>query len=258
MIFRKPAIPGVDGDLLVRDATRRLDAPSRRAFLRGTGSLGSLVMLTGCSVTDGAGAENLLKAVSRFNDRVQAWMFDPKRLARTFPESAIARPFPFNAFYAREDAPEIDAEDWQLEIGGRVSDRTPWTLARLASLPQETQITEHICIEGWSAVGKWTGPRLATLLQRIGADLTARYVGFRCADRYSTSLDMPSALHPQTQITLGFDGGALPRDYGYPMKVRVPTKLGFKNPKHVVELFVTNDYPGGFWEDRGYNWFAGL
>ncbi|MDH3580557.1 MAG: molybdopterin-dependent oxidoreductase, partial [Hyphomicrobiales bacterium] len=108
------------------------------------------------------------------------------------------------------------------------------------------------------AIGKWSGSRLAHFLELIGADARAKYVGFRCEDRYSTSLDMATARHSQTLIALQFDGQTLPRAYGFPMKVRVPTKLGFKNPKHVNELFVTNDYPGGFWEKQGYNWFAGL
>jgi len=254
----KLVIPGVDPDLLVKDAVGLMTRSSRRAFLRGTAGLGSLLLLSGCSVTDSAGAETLLKAVSRFNDDVQAWMFDPTRLAPTYSAAEITRPFPFNAFYAEADAPEIDEADWQLTIGGLAEDKSPWTLARLRTLPQETQITQHICIEGWSAIGKWSGVRLSHFLDRIGADKSAKYVGFLCDDRYSTSLDMPTALHPQTQITLGFDDGPLPRSYGFPIKVRVPTKPGFKNPKHVVELFVTNDYPGGFWENQGYNWFSGL
>ena len=254
----KRPIPGVDAALLAKDAAAALPLSTRRAFLRGSGSLGALVMLTGCDVVDGASAENLLRAVSRLNDRVQAWMFDPDRMARTYRQADITRPFPFNAFYPPEDAPRVDGEAWRLHVVGRVTDTSQWTLERLHRLPKETQITQHICIEGWSAIGKWSGPRLSDFLRRIGADLTAKYVGFRCEDRYSTSLDMATALHPQTQMTLGMDNGPLPRPYGFPMKVRVPTKLGFKNPKHVNELFVTNDYPGGFWEDRGYNWFSGL
>ena len=82
-------------------------------------------------------------------------------------------------------------------------------------------------------------------------------MGFRCADGYYTSIDMPTALHPQTLLTLTFDGQTLPARYGFPLKLRMPTKLGYKNPKHVEALFVTNTYPGGYWEDRGYNWFGG-
>jgi DMSO/TMAO reductase YedYZ molybdopterin-dependent catalytic subunit len=251
-------IPGVDAKLLVKDATRLMTPTSRRAFLAGSGGLGSLLLLTGLGVTSSGSAEKLLRAMSGFNDEVQAAMFSPARLAKTYSEADITRPFPFNAFYAEDEAPKIAEVDWQLEVSGLVRDRTPWTLARLRSLPQETQITRHICIEGWSAIGKWTGVRLSTFLERIGADARASYVGFTCDDRYSTSLDMPTALHPQTQITLGLDGGPLPRAYGFPIKVRVPTKLGFKNPKHVVAMTVTNDYPGGFWENQGYNWFSGL
>ena len=118
-------------------------------------------------------------------------------------------------------------------------------------------MTRLICVEGWSAIGKWSGVRFSNFLQRIGADTTAKYVGFQCSDDYSTSIDMATALHPQTQLTFKFADQILPPKYGFPMKLRIPTKLGFKNPKHIVALFVTTDYPGGYWEDKGYNWFSG-
>ena len=120
-----------------------------------------------------------------------------------------------------------------------------------------SQITRHICVEGWSAIGKWGGVTFKTFLERVGADLTARYVGFKCADNYYTSIDMPTALHAQTLLTFKFADELLPVAYGFPMKLRMPTKLGFKNPKHITAIFVTNDYPGGYWEDQGYNWFSG-
>ena len=130
-------------------------------------------------------------------------------------------------------------------------------VADLRKLPQTSQVTRHICVEGWSAIGKWGGVPFRAFLERIGADLTARYIGFRCADKYSTSIDMPTALHPQTLLTLDFPGDPNETKYGYPVKLRVPTKLGFKNPKFVMAIFVTNDYPGGYWENLGYNWFSG-
>jgi DMSO/TMAO reductase YedYZ molybdopterin-dependent catalytic subunit len=132
-----------------------------------------------------------------------------------------------------------------------------WTLEELRALPQESQITRHICIEGWSAIGKWGGVRFADFLARSGADTTAKYVAFQCADNYSTSIDMPTALHAQTLLTLTYDGQVLPPKYGFPMKLRMPTKLGYKNPKHIVSITVTNQYPGGYWENQGYNWFGG-
>ena len=107
------------------------------------------------------------------------------------------------------------------------------------------------------SIGKWSGVRFSTFLERIGADTTAKYVGFKCADDYYTSIDMPSALHPQTLLAFRFADQILPPKYGFPMKLRIPTKLGFKNPKHIRAIFVTNMYPGGYWEDQGYNWFSG-
>jgi len=226
-------------------------------LLRGGASLGLLSLLTGCDIIDGESAERALMQVSHFNDRVQAWLFSPSKLAPTYPDSAVARPFPYNAYYPEEDAPEVDADDYKLIVGGLVESKESWTLDELHALPQETQITRLVCVEGWSAIGKWTGIPLREFLRQIGADQRAKYVWFRCAEGYSTSIDMPTALHPQTQMTLRIDGEVLPRKYGFPMRVRIPTKLGFKNPKHVMELAVTNKYLGGYWEDRGYNWFSG-
>ncbi len=108
-----------------------------------------------------------------------------------------------------------------------------------------------------SAIGSWTGTPLRDFLERVGADTRAKYVWFRCAEGYSNTIDMPTALHPQTQMTFRFDDRILPRAYGFPMKIRIPTKLGFKNPKYVVAMEVTNDYKGGYWEDQGYNSFSG-
>jgi DMSO/TMAO reductase YedYZ molybdopterin-dependent catalytic subunit len=249
--------PGVDAELLVKDAAKRIPDPARRAFLRGGASLGTLALLTGCDIIDGPSAERALMQVSYFNDRVQAWLFNPGKLAPTYPEAAVTRPFPFNAYYPEEDAPEVDEQDYKLEVGGMVENKKSWTLDELYALPQETQITRLICVEGWSAIGKWTGTPLRQFLRLIGADARAKYVWFRCAEGYSTSIDMPTALHPQTQMTFRFDGQILPRKYGFPMKVRMPTKLGFKNPKHVMEMAVTDRYLGGYWEDQGYNWFSG-
>ena len=245
-----PAVTASD----LRPALRRLE---RRGLIRGGLSLGALTMLTGCNLSDGDAVDRALFAMSHWNDRVQAWLFDPNRLAPIFPASAITKPFPYNGFYPEDSTPEIDPADWSLAVSGLVDDRTPWTLPRLRALPQESQITRHICIEGWSAIGQWSGVPLRSFLQRVGADPRARYVGFKCADRYYGSLDMASARHPQTILALDFLGQPLPEAYGFPMRVRVPTKLGFKSPKFVTAIAVTNDNPGGYWDDQGYNWFSG-
>lgn len=195
--------------------------------------------------------------MSGWNDRVQDWLFDPTKLAPEYPETAITVPFPFNAFYEEDKVPEIDTEDYQLELSGLIRNRKPWTLPELYALPQVSQITRHICVEGWSAIGKWGVTPFRTFLERVGADTTAKYVGFKCEDDYYSSLDMATALHPQTLLAFRFADQILPAKYGFPMKLRVPTKLGFKNPKHIQAIFVTNEYPGGYWEDQGYNWFSG-
>ena len=254
----RKTIPGVDPRLLIKDAAKLLPDPSRRLFLRGAAGVGAITMLTGCDIIDSNAADNALMMMSRFNDRVQALLFNPNTLAPTYAERDITRPFPFNAYYDQDDAPEVDGETYRLEVGGLVDEKKPWTLKELYALPQEKQITRHVCVEGWSAIGSWTGARLSDFLKRVGADTRAKYVWFQCAEGYSTTIDMPTALHAQTQMTFRFADETLPRSYGFPMKIRMPTKLGFKNPKHVIAMHVTNKDLGGYWEDRGYNWFSGL
>jgi len=229
----------------------------RRLFLRQGLSLGSLALLSGCELTDNEGVQKLLTAMSRWNDGAQALLFSSTRLAPEYPESAITKPFPFNAFYSEEEVPDVDGRHYKLELAGLIRDKKPWALPELYALPQTSQVTRHICVEGWSAIGKWSGVRFSDFLARIGADTTAKYVGFKCADQYYSSIDMPTALHPQTLLAFRYADQILPPEYGFPMKLRVPTKLGFKNPKHIMSMFVTNEYPGGYWEDQGYNWFSG-
>jgi DMSO/TMAO reductase YedYZ molybdopterin-dependent catalytic subunit len=235
-----------------------LENIQRRHFLRAGLTVGAMSMLTGCNLQDGDQVDKVLWAMSRWNDRVQAWLFSGRKLAPTFARAQITKPFPFNAFYGQDDIPEVDLTSYSLAVSGRIRDKAPWTLESLRKLPQRSDITRLICVEGWSAIGQWGGVPLKTFLEHIGADTTAKFVGFKCADRYYSSLDMPTALHPQTLLALDYADVALPPEYGYPLRVRVPTKLGFKNPKHVVEIFVSNDNPGGYWEDQGYNWFSGI
>ena len=209
-------------------------------------------MLTGCDISDQDRVQALLKAMSRWNDRAQAFLFRRQALASTYAERDLVHDFRYNAYFPASQAPQLSAADYRLELSGAIEKKRPWSVEELNGLPQQSQITRHVCVEGWSVIGKWAGPRLGDFLQRVGADLTAKYVGFRCADVYYGNIDMATALHPQTIMAVKFADEILPVKFGYPFKVRIPTKLGFKNPK-----WVTNRYPGGFWEDRGYNWFSG-
>jgi DMSO/TMAO reductase YedYZ molybdopterin-dependent catalytic subunit len=228
----------------------------RRFALKRGLSLGGLALLTGCDLSTHSGVDAALWAMLRFNDRVQAALFSRPRLARTYPVSAVTTPFRFNAYYEQWQVRETP-QDWQLELSRLVTDKGPWTLEKLRGLPGESQVIRHICIEGWSQIGQWSGVPLQVFLQRVGADLRARYVSFKCFDGYSTSIDMPSALHPQTILALDFLDEPLAPEWGAPVRLRIPTKLGFKSAKNIQAISVTNTYPGGYWEDQGYNWFSG-
>ena len=229
----------------------------RRLMLRGALSLGALSLLGGCDLEDDDAVDRALFAMLRFNDRAQAWLFDRHRLAAEFPASAITRRPKFNAYYPIYQVRSVDPDTWRLEVGGLVDDKRPWTLSALRGMAQHSQITRHICIEGWSQIGQWSGVRLSDFLQRVGADMRAPFVGFKCFDGYSTSIDMASALQPQTILALEFDGAVLDPPFGAPVRLRIPTKLGFKSAKYLSSVFVSNTKPGGYWEDQGYNWFSG-
>ena len=248
---------GVDQTPLLehRDLVKLIE---RRGVLRGAVSLGALTMLTGCDVTNRDSVQGVLNAMSQFNDRFQAWLFDPNRLAPTFAVADVVDPPRFNAFYNIEDIRPIDVPSWALEPVGLVSDKSKWQLARFEGMPQQEVIIRHICVEGWDYIGQWSGVNLKTFLTSIGADLKARYVAFRCSDGYTSSIDMATALHPQTILATHYAGRPLGIPFGAPIRLRTSTKLGFKNPKWITAIEVTNEYRGGYWEDRGYNWFSGL
>ena len=233
---------------------------NRRALLGRSLAFGAAASLTGCDYDNLKHpdlADRALTAMSRWNDEVQAALFDPHTLAPTFPASAITRPPRFNAFYGIDQAPRVDLATWRLGLTGRIGDKRPWRLAELRALPQESQITRLVCVEGWRVVGQWGGVPLGHFLRRVNADLKARYVSFHCADGYYESIDMASALHPQTILALDFLGAPLTAPFGAPVRLRIPTKLGYKNPKSIVALGVTNTFPSGYWERQGYNWFGG-
>ncbi len=232
----------------------------RRLFLRRGLSLGALTLLAGCDVTDKGPVDGLLRLISRFNDGVQAALFNPSKLAPTYPESEVPAEFRFNAQYGEDRIPIIDPNAWRLELSGLIADKRAWTLEQLKAQPQTAYVARHVCVEGWSMIGKWGGVPLRAFLERVGADLQAKYVVFHCDDPigYTSSIDMASALHPQTILCLTYADKPIAPKFGAPMRLKMTTKLGFKQPKFVSSIRVTNEYAGGYWEDLGYNWFAGV
>jgi DMSO/TMAO reductase YedYZ molybdopterin-dependent catalytic subunit len=230
----------------------------RRKLLRNGLSLGALTLLTGCDISDDDVVQQMFARVSRWNNFVQEELFSRNKLAPEFPESMAVKDFRYNAWYQAPLAPVIEASSYKLELAGLIADKRSWNVRQLYALPQKSQVTRHVCVEGWSMIGKWTGTPLKTFLTMVGADLTAKYVGFVCADGYYESIDMPTALQPQTVMAFKLSDNILPTKYGFPFKIRIPTKLGFKQPKFVTAIYVTNRNPGGFWVDRGYNWFSGI
>jgi DMSO/TMAO reductase YedYZ molybdopterin-dependent catalytic subunit len=244
--------------MLPNEFAKILPTIDRRNIIKSGLSLGALSLLTGCDISDNEAVQAMFARVSRWNNFVQGELFSSAKLAPEYPESMAVKDFRYNAWYHADQAPVLDAASYRLELAGLIETKTPWTVAQLYALPQRTQVTRHVCVEGWSMIGQWTGAPLNELLRRVGADTTARYVGFVCADGYYESIDMATALHPQTIMAFQLSGQTLPPQYGFPFKIRIPTKLGFKNPKFVTALYVTNRNPGGFWVDRGYNWFSGI
>jgi DMSO/TMAO reductase YedYZ molybdopterin-dependent catalytic subunit len=257
--MRSPFRPGTLADAAILDNHKKLIGTlERRGLIRGGLSLGALVMLSGCDVDRPESVESALLAISRLNDSVQSFLFNPNKLAPTYPVSMILRPPKFNAYYDVMDVKPVNGENWRLELSGLFSDKRSWTLPQLQALPQTSMVIKHICVEGWSYIGGWTGVPLRVFLEHTGADLRAKYVAFKTADDYPSSIDMATALHPQTLLALKYGDETLADPFGYPLRLRMATKLGYKNPKWITAIEVTNTYPGGYWEAKGFPWFAGL
>jgi DMSO/TMAO reductase YedYZ molybdopterin-dependent catalytic subunit len=230
----------------------------RRKLLRGGLSLGALTMLTGCNVSNQDSVQAALRAVSAFNDHVQGLLFRPNHLVPTYTEADVLKPPRFNAYYDVEDVKPVDGSTWKLELAGLIDDKRPWTAQQFSGLPEQELIIRHICVEGWDYIGQWSGVNFRHFLERVGADLKAKYVAFRCADDYTGSIDMATALHPQTILATKYAKAPIADPFGFPLRLRTATKLGFKNPKWITAIEVTNEYPGGYWEDRGFNWYSGI
>jgi DMSO/TMAO reductase YedYZ molybdopterin-dependent catalytic subunit len=201
----------------------------------------------------------LLKAGLGFSDWASAKLFRSGHLAATFTDSELTpfNKFPLNSYDV--DDPEVDFDKWNLTVAGEVRKPGSYTLAEIQALPKFTQNTRHVCVEGWDVIGNFGGARLSDFLQAIGADTTARFVTVECADDYYESLDMATALHPQTLLCYEMYGQPLTREHGAPVRLNIPTKVGYKQAKYLTDLKVTNVLQRlGYWEDQGYSQFYGL
>ena len=243
---------------VVTENRKLVDDINRRGLIRGAVSLGALTMLTGCDVSEIDSVQKALRAVSSWNDGVQNAIFRANHLAPTFSSSQVKKPPRFNAYYPIEDVKPVDGASWTLELAGRIKDKRPWRAQELYALPEQEIIIRHVCVEGWDYIGQWSGPNLKTFLQRIGADLTAKYVYFHCADDFTESIDMATALHPQTILATRYANDLITDPFGYPLRLRTSTKLGYKNAKWIKAIEVSNEFRETYWSERGFNWYAGI
>jgi DMSO/TMAO reductase YedYZ molybdopterin-dependent catalytic subunit len=212
--------------------------------------------------------------------RAQRLVVDRKALAQEFAAAEISRDFRANGSISPGDPDyralvESGFADWRLVIDGLVERPMALSLAQLRSQPARTQITRHDCVEGWSAIGKWSGARLGPLLDKAGLKPQARYIVFHCADtldpnvspalgRYYESIDLIDAYHPQTILAYDMNDAPLAVKHGAPLRLRVERQLGYKHAKYLMRLEAVANLAGigggqgGFWEDRGYEWYAGI
>jgi DMSO/TMAO reductase YedYZ molybdopterin-dependent catalytic subunit len=203
---------------------------------------------------------SLLKKGLRFSDWASGLLFRRGHLAPTFADTQLTpfENFPINGYDV--DDPGVIFENWTLTVGGLVQKPGEYTLAQVQALPRFRQNTRHVCVEGWDVIGRFGGTRLSDFLGLIGADTSARFITVYCADDYYESLDMATALHPQTLLCYEMYDRPLTREHGAPLRLNIPTKVGYKQAKYLTDLKVTNVLDGkiGYWEDQGYSEYYGL
>jgi DMSO/TMAO reductase YedYZ molybdopterin-dependent catalytic subunit len=258
---------------------RSLDIPRRKILLAAFQGAG-LLLLSGCEKLFNRLHQNekvlsLLESAEGGNFRLLRFLTRRDKLAQEFSEKDISRYFkpngnppPFTMEYMINAASGWPF--WRLEVGGIVSQLTSFTLEDLRALPARTQITRHDCVEGWSAIGKWKGVPLSEIIKRVQPAPRARYVVFYCMDtdtdgnNFYESIDLRDATHPQTILAYEMNDRPLPIEHGAPLRLRVETQLGYKMAKYIRRMEFVASFKeigqgkGGYWEDRGYEWYAGI
>lgn len=258
--------------------------PSRRAFLSAFATGSSSLLLAGCDVfgqLDGSqnSVRAALESANGLTYRAQRLLLGRGQLAPEFSQSDIRQGQRPNGVTAPADAEyrallTNEFTDWRLEVSGLVERRLSLSREQLIAMPARTQITRHDCVEGWSTIAKWTGVPLALVLDQAIVKPRARYAVFHCMDtierslsgqvRYYGSIDLTDARHPQTILAYGLNGKPLPVENGAPLRVRVERQLGYKMPKYLREIELVDSLAalglgkGGYWEDRGYDWYGGI
>ncbi len=257
-------------------ADRSLD---RRRFVGAAAAFVGALPLAACNeLSSSPWVTNVLDLAEGVTRRVQRLILTQAALAPEYNEADISKSFKPNGSTDPEDPEYQDLadgrfKDWRLAIDGLVERPQTLALDELRSLPSRTQITRHDCVEGWSCIGKWKGVQLATLVERAGLKSNARYLVFHCADTLGASLDaskyyesigLEDAFHPQTILAYDMNDGPLTVAHGAPLRLRVERQLGYKMAKYLMRIEVVENFAGiqggkgGYWEDRGYEWYAGI
>lgn len=250
---------------------------NRRHLLAGAGAAFSSLWLSACDRLNASpGVTRTLQAAEGLSMRAQRLITDRRALAKEFGPEHISTDFRANGSIDPQNAEYLALKaggfaDWRLVIDGLVERPLSFSLAELRAQPARTQITRHDCVEGWSSIGKWTGARLEPLLDRAGLKPEAKFLVFHCADslavggdKYYESIDLIDARHPQTILAYDKNDAPLPVRHGAPVRLRVERQLGYKHAKYVMRIEAVDGLErfgqgkGGYWEDRGYEWYAGI
>jgi DMSO/TMAO reductase YedYZ molybdopterin-dependent catalytic subunit len=254
--------------------------PDRRDVLKRISALVGTLALGGCDrLSESPMFRQVLDSAEIATLQTQRFLMGSGSLAREYSEADLSPVFRANGSTTVDDFDyQILAKkgfvDWRLQVAGLVDRPQQLSLADLRVMPSRTQITRHDCVEGWSCIGKWTGVPLSNVLERAGVQPRARYVVFRCADtleptldntgQYYESIGFEDAYHPQTILAYEMNDSPLPIPYGAPLRLRVERQLGYKMAKYIMRIELVEDLTGigrgygGYWEDRGYEWYAGI
>jgi DMSO/TMAO reductase YedYZ molybdopterin-dependent catalytic subunit len=253
---------------------------SRRGLIFGSAATLASLSLAGCErLNRAASFQELLARGEVLTKTSQRLLLSHQPLAREFSPEHINAPFkangtqlPHTDMYKAWQASNFAT--WSLLVDGLVSRPARFSLSKLEAMPSRTQITRHDCVEGWSAIGQWTGTPLSAVLSQVGLKPEARFIVFHCADNYTNkmgtqpdyyeSIDLFDALHPQTILAYRLNNKPLPIANGAPLRARIERQLGYKHAKYLYRIEVVASLAnigkgkGGYWPDRGYEWYAGI